>query len=168
MFDLLVELGEQAVAEGIVPPPLQWRSIDHGPSVVTCSKTTKRSQVALQPDWDTGNCSTGEKDTVIGSLLDRLPPDRVEAMQRQIFQRTSADIRSEQVKKWNLARSLADAVNPLVSVGCSADDGHLSCSQSSSRSGHPRGRRMAQVLGDCMNLGRNPWLPPQTRARERS
>jgi GGDEF domain-containing protein len=104
----------------------------------------------------------GEKDTVIGSLLDRLPPDRVEAMQRQIFQRTSSDIRAEQVKKWNLSRSLSDTANPphnsqlanlqMMAVSLVANPRADQVTQEA--------RRMAQVLGDCMNLGGDPWLPP--------
>ena len=162
MFDLLVELGEQAVAEGICTAASAMaihRSRAIGRDMLKDYEAITSGFAARLGHWQLLH---EEKDTVIGSLLDRLPPDRVEAMQRQIFKKTSADIRSEQVKDWKLARSLADAVNP-------PENSQLAVLQMMAVSlvANPRAdqvtqeaRRMAQVLGDCMNLGGNPWLPP--------
>ena len=162
MFDLLVELGQQAVAEGVCTAASALaihRSRAIGRDMLKDYEAITTGFAARLGHWQLLH---GEKDTVIGSLLDRLPHDRVEAMQRQIFKQTSSDIRAEQTKKWDLSRSLADAVNPNP-------NSQLSNLQTMAVSlvANPRAdqvtqeaRRMAQVLGDCMNLGGNPWLPP--------
>jgi GGDEF domain-containing protein len=61
-----------------------------------------------------------------------------------------------------MSRSLADAANPhptsqlgnlqMMAVSLVANPRADQVTQEA--------RRMAQVLGDCMNLGGNPWLPP--------
>lgn len=162
MFDLLVDLGQQAVAEGVCTAASALaihRSRAIGRDMLKDYQAITVGFAARLGHWQ---LLDGEKDTVIGSLLDRLPPDRVEAMQRQIFQRTSADIRAEQVKKWNLSRSLSDTANPppnsqlanlqMMAVSLVANPRADQVTQDA--------RRMAQVLGDCMNLGGDPWLPP--------
>ena len=162
MFDLLVELGQQAVAEGVCTAASALaihRSRAIGRDMLKDYQAITVGFAARLGHWQ---LLDGEKDTVIGSLLDRLPPDRVEAMQRQIFQRTSSDIRAEQVKKWNLSRSLSDTANPphnsqlanlqMMAVSLVANPRADQVTQEA--------RRMAQVLGDCMNLGGDPWLPP--------
>jgi GGDEF domain-containing protein len=162
MFDLLVELGQQAVAEGICTAASALaihRSRAIGRDMLKDYQAITVGFAARLGHWQLLH---EEKDTVIGSLLDRLPPDRVEAMQRQIFRRTSTDIRGEQVKEWDLSRSLADAANPppnsqlanlqMMAISLVANPRADQVTQDA--------RRMAQVLGDCMNLGGNPWLPP--------
>jgi GGDEF domain-containing protein len=162
MFDVLVELGQQAVSEGICTAASALaiqRSRSIGRDMLKDYQSITVGFAARLGHWQ---LLDGEKDTVIGSLLDRLPPDRVEAMQRQIFRRTSTDIRGNQIKKWNLSRSLADAANPppnsqlanlqMMAISLVANPRADQVTQEA--------RRMAQVLGDCMNLGGNPWLPP--------
>jgi GGDEF domain-containing protein len=162
MFDLLVELGQQAVAEGVCTAAASLaihRSRAIGRDMLKDYQAVTVGFAARLGHWQ---LLDGEKDTVIGSLLDRLPPDRVEAMQRQIFQQTSSDIRAEKVKNWNLSPSLSDAANPppnsqlanlqMMAVSLVANPRADQVTQDA--------RRLAQVLGDCMNLGGDPWLPP--------
>jgi len=162
MFDLLVELGQQAVAEAICTAAsalATHRSRAIGRDMLKDYEAISVGFAARMGHWQ---LLDQENDTVIGSLLDRLPTDRVESMQRQIFKTTSAEIRAQQVASWNLSRGLADAVNPpensqlanlqLMAVALVANPRADQVTQDA--------RRMAQVLGDCMNLGGNPWLPP--------
>ena len=162
MFDMLVELGQQAVAEAICTAAsalATHRSRAIGRDMLKDYEAITAGFAARLGHWQ---LLDAEKDTVIGSLLDRLPPDRVEPMQRQIFKTTSSEIRAAQVKSWNLSRGLANAVHPpensqlanlqLMAIALVANPRADQITQDA--------RRMAQVLGDCMNLGGNPWLPP--------
>jgi len=162
MFDLLVELGQQAVAEGICTAASALaihRSRSIGRDMLKDYEAITVGFSARLGHWQ---LLTDENDTVIGSLLDRLPMDRIEAMQRQIFKKTSNEIRAVQVKDWNLSKSLRDAVSPppnsqlanlqMMAVSLVANPRADQVTQDA--------RRFAQVLGDCMNLAGDPWLPP--------
>ena len=162
MFDLLVELGQQAVAEAICTAAsalATHRSRAIGRDMLKDYEAITAGSAARLGHWQ---LLDAEKDTVIGSLLDRLPADRVEPMQRMIFGTTSAEIRATQIKSWNLSKGLANTVHPpensqlanlqLMAIALVANPRADQVTQDA--------RRMAQVLGDCMNLGGDPWLPP--------
>lgn len=161
MFDLMVEIGPEAVGEGICTASAALaiqRSSAAAPNPVAEYQAASAGFAARLGHW---MLLREEKDTVISSLLGQLPAPKREPLQQHVLGRTATEARREQITVWNLGPTLKAACDPISSSGL----GRLQLravdlvANPQSDAVTQDARRFASAMGGFLNLGGDPWLP---------
>ena len=162
MFDLLVEQGPEAVGEGICTAAAAMalhRSRSIGRDIVKEFQAATAGFAARMGHW---LLLKEEGDNVLGTLLDKIPGDRVEGMQIAVMGKSAKDKRKQKSEEWSLSKSMNAIVNPPLgsSLQTLQEMSIALVANPKPNATTQEARRLAKVLGDCMNLGGDPWLPP--------
>ena len=161
MFELMVEIGPEAVGEGICTSAAAlaiYRASGAGGGPVGEYQAASAGFAARLGHW---LLLREEKDSVISNLLGQLPAPKREPLQQHVLGQTATEVRRAQIKTWNLGPTLKAACDPISSSAL----GRLQL-KAVDLVANPTGdavtqdaRRLATALGSALNLGGDPWLP---------